>query len=50
MDYTPIQAEAFVFIAQKRRARELAEQLQTNLLAARGEEKAIREQLREWEK
>jgi len=50
MDYTPIQLQAFVFIAQKRRARELGEQLQANLLAARGDEKAIRTQLREWEK
>jgi hypothetical protein len=49
MDYTPIQLQAFQFIAQRRRGRELAEQLHTNLLAARGDEKAIRTRLKELE-
>lgn len=49
MDYTPIQLQAFLFIAQKRRTRELAEQLHVNLLAARGDEKAIRKKQKELE-
>jgi len=49
MDYTPIQLQAFQFIAHKRRARELAEQLHTNLLAARGDENAIRKKFKEFE-
>jgi hypothetical protein len=43
MDYTPRQLQAFVFIAGKRRQRDLGERLHVNTLAARGEEKAIRE-------
>jgi hypothetical protein len=46
MKYTPRQLQAFLFIASKRRQRELAEMLQISTLAARGEEKAVREQLR----
>jgi hypothetical protein len=49
MDYTPRQLQAFLFLATKRRQRELREQLHTNALAAHGDEKAIRTQLREWE-
>jgi hypothetical protein len=49
MNYTPRQLEAFVFLASKRRARELREELQVNALAAQGSEKAIRGQLRDWE-
>jgi hypothetical protein len=49
MNYTPVQLQAFVFIAQQRRQRELSERLRTNLLAARGDEKSIRAQLKEWE-
>jgi hypothetical protein len=49
MEYTPIQLQAFCFIAEKRRARELAEQLHTNALAAQGDDKAIRKRLKELE-
>jgi hypothetical protein len=49
MNYTPRQLQAFLFLAAKRRQRELREQLHLNTLAARGEEKAVRNQLREWE-
>ncbi len=49
MDYTPRQLEAFWFIAQRRRLRERGEQLHDNTLAARGDEKTIRNQLRELE-
>jgi hypothetical protein len=49
MDYTPRQCQAFEFLASKRRQRELSEQLHANTLAARGDEKQIRSQLREWE-
>jgi hypothetical protein len=48
MEMTPRQLQAFLFLAGKRRQRELSEQLQVTLLGARGEEKAIRERLREW--
>jgi hypothetical protein len=50
MDYTPQQIAAFVFIAGKRRQRELAAQLHINTLAARGDEKALRELRQELEK
>jgi hypothetical protein len=48
MGYTPKQVAAFVFIAQKRRQRELLVQLEVNTLAARGDEKALRAKFREW--
>jgi hypothetical protein len=48
MDYTPQQIAAFVFIASKRRQRELSVQLEVNTLAARGDEKAIRAKFKEW--
>jgi len=50
MDYTPRQLQAFTFIAQRRRQREMSDALHLNALAARADEKTIREQLREWEK
>jgi hypothetical protein len=49
MEYSPRQLQAFVFLAAKRRQRELREQLRVNTLAARGEERAVRDQLREWD-
>jgi hypothetical protein len=49
MDMTPRELQAFLFIATKRRQRELSEQLHCNTLAARADHKAIRQQLREWE-
>jgi hypothetical protein len=48
MGYTPKQLQAFCFLAGKRRQRELSELLHTHLLAARGEERAVRNQLKEW--
>ena len=47
MDYTPIQLNAFLMIAVARRRREIAEQLQIGRLAAQGDQKAIRETLKE---
>jgi hypothetical protein len=49
MDYTPRQIEAYLFIAQKRRQRELAVQLELNTLAARGDEKALRAKFKQWD-
>jgi hypothetical protein len=49
MDYTPRELQAYVFLASKRRQRELRELLHMTTLGARGEEKAVRTQLREWE-
>jgi hypothetical protein len=49
MDYTPRQLQAFLFLAEQRRRRDLGEQLHVNLLAARGDEQTIRKQLRDWE-
>jgi hypothetical protein len=49
MQMTPRQLQAFIFLAAKRRERELREQLHTNTLAARGDEKTIRGQLKDWE-
>jgi hypothetical protein len=46
MSYTPRQLQAYLFLAGKRRQRELAEQLHLNTLAARGDERAVRAQLR----
>jgi len=49
MDYTPRQLQAFLTIAGHRRQGELREQLHVNALAAHGDEKTIRGQLRDWE-
>jgi hypothetical protein len=49
MEYTPRQLDAFLFLAEKRRQRELSDQLHLNTLATRGDEKTIREQLRTME-
>jgi hypothetical protein len=49
MEMTPRQLQAFLFLADKRRQRELREELHMNMLAARGDAKAVREQLRAWE-
>lgn len=49
MDYTPRQLQAFVVIAEQRRREELRLQLFVGTLAARGEERAVREQLKEWD-
>jgi hypothetical protein len=48
MEYTPRQLAAFLFIAERRRRDELREQLHISTLAARGDEKAIHGQLKEW--
>jgi hypothetical protein len=48
MEMTPRQLDAFLFLAGKRRQRELSEQLHVTLLGSRGEENAIRARLREW--
>jgi hypothetical protein len=49
MEYTPRQLQAFLFLASRRRQQELREELHISTLAARGDEKAVRSQLREWE-
>jgi hypothetical protein len=49
MQMTPRQLQAFLFLAGKRRQAELREELHMTTLAARGDEKTIRTQLREWE-
>ena len=49
MQYTPRQLQAFLFLAAKRRQAELRDELHMSALAARGDEKTIRTQLREWE-
>jgi hypothetical protein len=49
MDMTPRQLGAYLFLAAKRRQQDLRDQLILNTLAARGEEKAVREHLRELE-
>jgi hypothetical protein len=49
MDYTPRQIQAFRIIGEQRRRGELSLQLMVNMLAARADEKAIREQLRDWD-
>jgi hypothetical protein len=48
MGYSPRQLDAFLFLASKRRQRELREELHVNTLAARGDEKAVHNQLRAW--
>lgn len=50
MEYTPRQLDAFLFLAGRRRLRDMREQLHLGTLASRGDEKAIRTQLREWDK
>jgi hypothetical protein len=49
MSYTPKQLQAYLIIAMQRRKNELRERLHVNTLAARGDEKAIRSQLRQWD-
>jgi hypothetical protein len=49
MDYTPRQLQAFLIIAQQRRQQDLSQTLIVGTLAARGEERAIRDQLKQWE-
>ena len=49
MNYTPRQMQAFLVIAGARRQSELREQLHVHALAAQGDEKSIRGQLRDWE-
>ena len=49
MGYTPRQAQAFLIICTQRRQDDLREQLAIGLLAARGDEKTIRAQLKEWD-
>lgn len=46
-DYSPRQTAAFLAIANRRRARELKEQLAIQALAARGDPKAIQKALKE---
>jgi hypothetical protein len=48
MGYSPRQLQAFLFLARKRRQHELSEELYVNTLAARGDEKAVRGQLKAW--
>jgi hypothetical protein len=47
MDYSPKQLAAFLTIAAARRRRELAEQLNIQALAARGDDKAMKQTLKE---
>lgn len=47
-DYTPRQAWAFLFLARERRKSEMAEALGLHTLAARGDEKAVREAIKKW--
>jgi hypothetical protein len=49
MEYTPRQIHAFEFIAERRRKSDLAWTLMVNALAARGDDKAIRSQLKEFD-
>jgi hypothetical protein len=49
MDYTPRQLAAFLVIAEHRRRREMREQLQIGVLAAQGNEKAIRATLKRFD-
>jgi len=49
MGYTPRQTQAFLIIARSRQHHELSQQLVLGSLAARGDEKAVRAQLKEWE-
>jgi hypothetical protein len=47
MDYSPRQLQAFVFLASRRRRRELREQLHVAALAARGDPDAVQRMLRD---
>jgi len=49
MGYTPRQLQALLAIAGHRKQQELSELLSLHALAAQGEQKAIREQLKKWE-
>jgi hypothetical protein len=49
MEYTPRQIQAFEFIAERRQKGDLAWTLVLGVLAARGDEKAIRGQLKEFD-
>ena len=49
MQYSPRQLQAFLIIAEHRRREELRAQLFVGTLAARGEERAVREKLKEWD-
>jgi hypothetical protein len=48
MDYTPRQATAFVAMAEHRRRQDLRLDLVVGTLASRGEDRAVRAQLKEW--
>jgi hypothetical protein len=48
-DYTPRQAFAFLYFANRRRLAELSENLVVAALGAQGGGDAIKSQLREWE-
>jgi hypothetical protein len=47
MEYSPRQLTAFLFMASKRRQRELREQFHVAALAARGEPEAVRALMRQ---
>jgi hypothetical protein len=49
MDYTPRQLDAFLIIAEHRRCQDLSQQLVLGTLVSRGDEKAIRAKLKEWD-
>jgi hypothetical protein len=49
MEMTPRQLQAFLFLANKRRQQELRELLHMTTLGTRGDEKVVRQQLRDWE-
>jgi hypothetical protein len=49
MAYTPRQMQAFIIIAEQRRRQDLRLELFVNTLGARGEERAVREQLKDWD-
>jgi hypothetical protein len=49
MDYTPRQMMAFLVIAEHRRRQNLRLDLFVGMLASRGEERAVRNQLKEWD-
>jgi hypothetical protein len=49
MEYTPRQLHALLAIANDRKRQEMAALLSMHALAAQGDGKAIREQLKKWE-
>jgi hypothetical protein len=49
MEYTPRQMWALLALAAHRKQLEMAGQLSLNALAAQGDSKAIREQLKKWD-